>query len=127
MQVIFWRDLQIPREKKIERFELLAEKKANICKAVILELFLLNVFEKYHPMFFMKFYHTFEEFMALSRNAFLKSECKGHIFLAALVNKSFCYSLTYPVSINWVPKKHLPFHICLVCVIFLALYNMLWI
>ena len=55
----------------MERFELLAEKKANICKAVILELFLLNVFENYHPLFFMKFYHTFEEFMALSRNASL--------------------------------------------------------
>lgn len=88
------------RKKKFERFELLAGKKANICKAVILELFLLNVFEKYHPLFFMKFNHTFEKFMALSRNASLKGECKGHIFLAALVNKSFYYSLTYPASIN---------------------------
>ena len=73
------------RKKKIERFELLAEKKANICKAVILELFLLNVFENYHPLFFMKFYHTFEEFMALSRNA--------SFFFLFFICGGFCHTL----------------------------------
>lgn len=40
-------------------------------------MFLLNVFfEKYHLLFFMKFNHTFEKFVALSRNATLRVNAK---------------------------------------------------